>query len=250
MHKLNRTCTGASLLLVGCLAFGCIGRSASQQSPTTPAGTPATTGVAPSKDCPNGVQIAPDGIIDDVEDGDSQLSKLDNRDGYWWKAHDEQGSVIEPEEATPVEAGPGGKGLAIRFHGHTVSTEGAWGCNFGANLSTAGTYDASRYVGISFRAKVASGSTTKVRFKVGDVNTHKDAGVCKECWNHFGKDITLSTEWQQYQVLFSELRQADGWGDPRPPSITVDKLYSIDWSIDAGANFDIYVDDIYFLSCK
>jgi hypothetical protein len=251
MRKLIRTCFGASWLVLGLSTAGCIGRSQCPPCPPCPGDAPAaaTTG-ATAKACPGGVRIAADGLIDDLEDGNTQLSKLDNRDGYWWRAHDEKGSVIMPDEVTPVEAGPGGTGMAMYFHGHTVSTEGAWGVNFGANLSTAGTYDGSKYVGITFKAKVGSGSTKKVRFKVGDVNTHKDAGVCKECWNHFGKDMTFTTEWQPYQVLFTELRQADGWGDPRPPSITVDKLYSIDWSIEGGANFEIWVDDVNFLECQ
>ena len=59
-------------------------------------------------------------------------------------------------------------------------------------------------------------STRKARFKIADINTHKDAGICKACWNHFGKDLTLTTEWKEYRVTFSGAEQEPGWGDPRP----------------------------------
>ena len=73
---------------------------------------------------------------------------------------------------------------------------------------------------------------------------------CNDRWNHFGKDITLSEEWAEYVIPFSELKQADGWGDPRPPSVTPEKLYNLDWSIGPGATFEIWIDDVKFHECK
>jgi hypothetical protein len=241
-----------TVLLFGCLALGCIGVSESQRKDCIPqAGAAAGGTVAPAaKACAKGVRIAADGTLDDFEDGDSQVSKIDVRDGYWWKSKDDKGSTIEPDKLTPEEAGPGGNGVAAHFSGTTSSTPGAWGALFGANFVASGSYDASKYVGLVFKAKVGPKSTKKVRLKVGDVNTHPDGGVCKSCWNHFGMDLTLTTEWKEYQVLFADLKQAPGWGDPKPPGITVAQLHSIDWSIGTGATFDIWVDDIAFLECQ
>jgi len=253
MLELNRRfAASAAAVLLGGVVAGCIGRSQTPQCPTDGSGGP---GAAPdsatlAKACPNGVRPAVDGLIDDMEDGNSQLALLAGRDGYWWSAHDDKGSTIEPAEFTPLEAGPGGNGLAVMYHGLTSSGTGAWGTNFGATFLSGGAYDASKYVGISFSAKVGKDSTKKIRFKVGDINTHKDGGLCKDCWNHFGKDLTLSTEWQDYQVLFSELKQADGWGDPRPPSVSVSQLWNIDFSIGPGMRYEVWVDDVQFLECK
>ena len=78
-------------------------------------------------------------------------------------------------------------------------------------------YNASKYAGIAFKAKVGSpDSTRNVRLKIADVNTRKDAGICKTCWNHFGKDLAMTPEWKEYRVTFSGAAQAAGWGDPRP----------------------------------
>jgi hypothetical protein len=249
MAKLIRTTLAASVLAVGSLAVGCIGVSQSQQQcPTDEGGATAATG-ANIKSCPGDTKIAGDGDLDDFEDQNSQIIDLGGRNGYWWSSHDDKGSTIEPEKFTTVEGGVNGS-KALRWHGRTSSADGAYGSVFGFTFNNEGTYDAAHYVGVRFMAKVGADTHTKVRFHVGDINTHKDAGVCKDCWNHFGKNMEFTTEWQEYKVLFSELKQRAGWGDPRPPSVTPDKLWNLDWSIiDKGVSFDIYLDDIAFLDC-
>ena len=89
-----------------------------------------------------------------------------------------------------------------------------------------------------------------LRFGVSDVNTHPDAGICKTCWNHFRKDITLTTEWKEYQVLFSEMKQRDGWGDPRPANITPDQLMAFNFDFEGGQKFEVWLDDMQFLACR
>ena len=95
-------------------------------------------------------------------------------------------------------------------------------------------------------------STRRVRFKIGDINTHPDGAVCKDkgCWNHFGKDLNLTPQWKEYKVLFTEAQQEAGWGSPRPAVVTPSKLRAIDWSIGPGQVYDVWVDDVYFLDCK
>jgi hypothetical protein len=236
-------------------ASGCICACPDAGTAAAVDGAPATDGAAiPTKKadvCSGDAKPADDGLIADLEDGGGQIAQLDGRGGYWWSAQDDKGSRIEnKEDLKPVEGGVNGS-LGMHAHGSTASEQDAWGINFGATFMSGrgDAYDASKYVGISFKAKVGEDSTKKVRFKVGDVNTHADAGQCKACWNHFGKDLSLTTDWKEYQIFFAELAQAPGWGDPRPESIAVDKLVNIDWSIGGGGPFDIWVDDIHFLTC-
>jgi hypothetical protein len=235
------------------LSSGCIGVSQGGGGGAGGAAKGPTTFKAHAslKVCPGQkTRIAANGLIDDFEDGDTRMSELDGRGGYWWKAKDEKGSDIGPEDSTPVPQGVNGS-LAIYMKGQTVSEEGAWGVNFGANFrdSQGDMYDASQYAGITFKARVGPHSTKRVRFRYTDVNTHKDPGVCKDCWNHFGKDLSLTEEWRDYVVLFEEVRQAPGWGDPRPASVTPAQLYGMDWAIDKGQVFEIWVDDVQFLEC-
>ncbi|MDP9002972.1 MAG: hypothetical protein M3O46_23010, partial [Myxococcota bacterium] len=158
------------------------------------------------------------------------------------------GSTIGPNPLKMADGGSDGSAKAFRVTGQTVSENGAWGSLVGVNFMAQGPYDASKYGGIAFKAKADKNSTKKMRFKVGDVNTHPDGAVCKECWNHFGKDISLTTEWQEYKVTFAEMKQEAGWGD-RYPAIMPSRLISINWSVGLSQAFDIWIDDLQFFEC-
>ena len=177
---------------------------------------------------------------------------MEGRDGYWWPKKDEAGSTIAPEPFAPSEGGADGSAMAMRGAGKTSSGAKAWGAGFGVNfLSQKGAlYDASQHAGVAFKARVDEKSTRHIRFKIGDANTHADAGICKTCWNHFGKDLTLTPTWKTYTVLFSETKQELFWGDPRPTTVTPSKLVAIDWSIGTGQDFDLWIDDLTFVDCR
>lgn len=199
--------------------------------------------------CPKWIRQGDDGLIEDFEDDDNQVVKLDGRGGYWWFHTDPTGSTLEPGSFMP-EAHPDGTGHAIHVWGTTSTAQGAYGSSMGYTFAREGTYDASKYVGIRFRAKAKEGSSRSIRFKIADVNTHKDAGVCTDCWNHFGTDVTLTNEWEDYVVLFDDLFQEAGWGSPRPSGVTVEKLWGVDMTIKPGRTFDFWVDDVEFISCQ
>ena len=233
-------------LVLGAVS-GCIGVSQTRASG-------GALGAADVQTCRLGTRPAVDGLIDDFEDENTQLTTIAGRDGYWWTKHDEHGSTIGPDPFIPSEGGADGSGLALRATGKTAIGEPVtcWGAGFGVNFLSRqdAVYDASKYVGISFKAKVGENATRQIRFAIGDVNTHPNAGVCKGCWNHFGKELTATNQWKEFRVIFSEVQQQAGWGDPRPASLTPSKLVSIDWSITGGQVFDLWVDDVQFLVCK
>lgn len=231
------------------LLSGCIGQSqskaASNEGPSPEEVANANPHLKVCKTKP-----ADDGLIDDFEDENTQLLTIAGRDGYWWKHNDEFGSKFDPDEIAFVDHEDNGGFKAIYVSGETAGTKDAYGVLVGVNFTSSGLYDATKYVGISFKAKVDPDAQKKVRFKVADVNTHKDGGVCKECWNHFGKDLTLTSEWQTYTILFAELKQAPYWGDPRPPAVDTERLMAIDWSIGPSGKFGLWLDDIEFLVCE
>jgi endoglucanase len=233
-------------------AASCMGVSQKRTAAASGAAAPSKDALATAgiKTCPGDTRPADDGDLDDFEDRDTQLTRISGRDGYWWTKKDDKGSTIDPSPFRPQEGGAGGSHQALRGLGETSRADGSWGAGFGANFSTKNPYDASRYVGIAFKAKVDPKSTRHFRFKIGDINTHKDAGVCTDCWNHFGADFDFTTEWKEYRVLFSNAPQEVGWGNPRPPTLTPSKLYSLDWSVGPGQTYDLWVDDITFLDCK
>lgn len=196
-----------------------------------------------------GTRPADDGLIDDFEDNDTQVAKVADRSGYWFTSADPGGSTIDPAPLKPADGGADGSSKALHLSGQTASGSGAWGALWGANLVGDGVYDASMYAGIAFKAKMGGASTNRVRFKVADINTHPDGGVCKNCWNHFGKDIALTPDWKEYKISFAEMKQEAGWGDPYP-AVVPSKLFALNWSVGPGQAFDVWIDDVHFLDCK
>ncbi len=244
--------------------FGCAcpcEASRTPEAPKTPSApasqalvSTASGSVVAIKTCAAGMKPAVDGLVDDLEDGNNRIAELAGRGGFWWDAKDDKGSTIEPSggAAMFVEGGANGSKNAVHVSGQTVTGDKAWGAVVGLRLAEHPLYDASKYAGLSFLAKVGDKSESQVRLKVSDVNTHPDGMVCKEaCYNDFGKDFSFSHDWQEYQVSFAEMKQQDGWGDPRPPAITPSKLVQIAWHLTTpGASFDLYLDDVRFTDCK
>jgi hypothetical protein len=232
---------GTALFLLAAPAGGCIGVSAKP-----PEGT-AAVAAGSIKRCKKPPRVAADGLFDDIEDGNTQVVVTGGRDGYWWSASNSNGSFIE---MSPDDGGPGNSQLAMHASGETISP-GDWGAQAGVNFvsKTSDPYDASRYVGVAFKAKIGAKSTHNIRFDIGDVDTHPVGNLCTACWNHFGKDLVLTQDWKEYQVLFASTEQRPGWGNPRPASIRPDKLISMVWNVGAGETFDLWIDDIQMLVC-
>jgi hypothetical protein len=227
--------------VAGILASSCIDASRQATCPVPP-------GEGPQR-CAIGTKPSDDGLIDDFDDGNTQLAKAGDRNGYWFTSKDPNGSTIDPTPLTMSSGGAGGSQKALHAFGQTSSIPGAWGVIVGASFVGEGVYDASKYAGISFKAKVGKDATKAVRFKVADVHTHPDGGVCKNCWNHFGKDVELTTEWQEYKVAFIDMKQEAGWGEPFP-AITPSKVIAINWSYGPGRAFDLWLDDVQFFECQ
>jgi endoglucanase len=121
------------------------------------------------------------------------------------------------------------------------------GMNF---VDPKGPYDASKYAGITFWAKKAPGTSGNVRLKVPDNATDPDGGECTECFNDFGADLKISDKWEQYTILFEDMKQQKGWGQPRKSEINRQGLYGLQFqAADKGSQFDIWIDEIRFTGC-
>lgn len=224
-----------------------------QMGPAPAAAQPVSIPLIPLKTCSGETSAAADGLVDDLEDGNGQVALVAGRSGYWYSAADPKGSTISGAGAfVPSDGGASSSKKAARATGKTATGEGAWGATFGFTFVPDNqAYDVSKYAGISFWAKASDKSTKSVRFKVGDANTRPEGKVCTSaCWNHFGQDLTLTSNWQQYTVKFADLKQQDGWGDPRPATLAAQHVMSLDWSVSAGQDFDIWVDDVKLIDCK
>ena len=229
------------LLLVSWSCSGC-----SQFKP--PTGYTAPSATQDTVSCEEGRHV------DDADDGDSQILGHQGRGGYLYSFVDEHGSTVQPSTSEFVVSPGGveGQGNAMRIHGAlTDAGEDVYaGMGFGLTPSTS-AYDASQYRGLEFVAKRGPDSSGFVRLKLPDVNTTPEAGKCEECYNDFGVDFEVTEEWVRYVVDFSDLKQEQGWGSPRPENVDATTLFGIQWQVvTKGAPFDIWVDDIAFLGCE
>jgi len=216
------------LLLSGCI--------------TTPA---SQTGWSAKTRNTKGVACGSEGFIDDLEDADTQTLKLGGRGGYWYTMIDPHGSKMEPAQFEVDSPGRDGSKHAAHMSGQLAS--GAPGvypyAGFGFGVSEQGTYDASRYKGVTFWAK----GPGKIRFEIPDGYTSPKGGWCTDCYNDFGVEIGLTDTWEQYTVLFEWLLQKPNWGDRRP-EITPAELVAFEWEFNSqGRPFDIWIDDIEFV---
>jgi hypothetical protein len=222
--------------LVGAITSGCL---------TTPASATGATAKArelslPS--CPGGV-----GKVEDAEDKDSRINQVDGRGGYWFTFVDSEGSTVKPTSPFMMaDGGPEGSQAAARVSGKMAPTGSSIYAGMGFKLLEGpGTYDASRFSGIRFKAK----GPGKVRFEIPDGNTAPDGGVCTACYNDFGVALAFTDQWETYTVSFDDLAQQPGWGD-RQPEIDKSRLSAVEWQFgSAGRDFDIWVDDVEFVGC-
>jgi endoglucanase len=219
---------------VACLYWGCI---------TSPPSEFGETAVAKSA----ALASCPDGMIDDLEDGNNQLVKKEEREGYWYASADPEGSTVFPKgEFKPEAGGPNGSKLAAHIHGTTARSGKSIYVTLGAAfLNPKGNYDASKYKGVSFWAK----GPGKVRFRIPSVDTDPAGDKCSDCYNHFGVDLFLTDQWTRYTVPFDRLAMSPGWGDPTP-ELNKKALFGVEWGFSTpGVDYDIWVDDIEFVGC-
>jgi endoglucanase len=248
-------------LLLTPLALGCV-MPPDQPPPVTP-GSPASIGgaapaaaaaPAPAAAAPVAVKDCGEGaLVDDGEDGNNQTPPNAGRGGYWYTFKDAGTTTIDPQAgaygggAFTMSEGGHASSWAARIHGK-IGTGSVVFAGIGVNfVDPKGQYDASQFTGVSFWAKRGADSTGKVRLKVPDANTDPEGGVCTECFNDFGADLTLTTEWKQYVVPFKAMRQLSGWGAPHKPHVSADKLYGLQWQVQVpSARYDIWLDDVTF----
>jgi hypothetical protein len=109
------------------------------------------------------------------------------------------------------------------------------------------------YNGFQFWARSSSALELRVNFidrtsdPVADVCQLVDGCTSNCCYDHYGANFTLGSEWQLHRVAFSELTRENGDGPDAPfdPSW----FHEIDFRVPPGVTFEFYLDDLAFLIC-
>jgi hypothetical protein len=200
-----------------------------------------------------GTASGPD-LVDGFEDEDLTLEQTDGRGGVWYLVGDGTVGTVGPDPlvCSPNSGAPvdlGGFAMHITATGFTGS-----GSILGADLrNLKKVYDASRFTGIRFWAKVGVGKNTKHRVQLADATTDKAGGKCnpaatavaaEKCDDHFGFAATFTTSWAQYSITFKQMTQL-GWGKA---GTALDKaaLYGLQFTAKPNLAVDLWLDQIEF----
>lgn len=227
---------------------------------TTGGGTGATTGGGTASTTGGGTTSPPGDavdVIDDMEGATGSILAKDGRVGAWYVYNDGTAGATEtpgvPFLPTAISPPRGTSTYAAKMKGEGFTT---WGAGMGLNFNDPGngdggsakaSYDASKFDGLTFWAKIGAGSTAAVRVNVSTKETDPAGGTCTpvaKCSDHFGKNINLTAEWVQYTIKFADLTQL-GWGQS-VPKFNASAVYAAQFQVAKATTFDIWVDDIAF----
>jgi hypothetical protein len=228
--------TGGAIPLGGSSVVGGRGGTAS---------TGGAGGTAATTSCP-GLALNEE-MIDDMNDGDRFIPQVNGRAGAWKDEGDATpSSTMFPDPTglfTMTNTGDACRKYAAYVYGGPF-VDGNPVFYFGIG----GPYDASKYDGISFLAKIDSGSASGLRVVFPDKDTQPDGGLCQasvpgnSCWDHYGKKIDITTTWTRYQVSFNELTQI-GWGRAGA-GFDRSTIYEVRFQLPSNAKFAVWIDDV------
>ena len=184
-------------------------------------------------------------LIDDFEDGDARVLRLEKRAGTWVVFND--GTAAQtPKAGSSFSADriPGGRG-ASRFGLHTKGGKFTkWGAVLAAELSPRRCYDASAYAGIEFWAR--GHGRFHVAVEMTQVVAEEYGGSCVEnCYDIHLTDRALDKDWQHYQIRWEDLTQRG-----KGPALPFDprSLLAVQFAVSAEQTpFDFWIDDVSFL---
>jgi len=231
----GRIPVGGTFATGGTVGGGSVGTAGTGGAGGT-AGTTTCLGLAPNEE-----------LIDDMNDGDRFIPQVNGRAGAWKDSDDgTPGSTMFPNPAGPftmTNTGDACRKYAVYTYGGPFVDTGAT-----VGFGIGGPYDASKYDGISFWAKIDSGSYG-LRVAFPDKDTQPDGGLCQasgganQCYDHYGYRITnLTTAWTKYVVYFNSLSQ-DGWGRSGG-GFDRSTIFEVQFQIPKDGTFGVWIDDV------
>ncbi len=153
-------------------------------------------------------------------------------------------SFADTTTMTAIARGPGGA-LSTSMGAHFVAsgikapTAGGFGAGFGFGMKDAQMRCAgiAAFDGVSFWAKGTAGANNALTFQavLAVTQAKMDGGDCTaNCYNHPAKAITLTADWKQYTVLWTELT-----GTHKVNGV----ILGLNW-ITPGPALDIWIDEV------
>lgn len=179
-------------------------------------------------------------LIDDFEDGDDAVLKLEEREGLWRWARDTDDPRSAPALLPIPRPNPTASNrMALHVKGGRLQE---WGAVVEFNFKPS-CYDASSYAGLTFQAK-GPGRVFVAPREVGTI-PEAEGGTCVDaCYNPHVSKVDLEPRWKTYRIEWREFEQR-GYG--RPP-FDPTRLHSIAFLIRTeDTPYDVWIDGVAFL---
>ena len=178
-----------------------------------------------------------DRLLSDFETGTTELAEVANRDGSWIHGRD--------LTSVSVTIGPSMECAARgQWAGQlAASTPTSWGNNWTAYFRAPGSapvpYDGTGYGGVSFWAAFGAdnGPPFGVPFGIVTMDTLRPS-CTTHCDDHYMANVTLTRQWQRYEIRFAELAAGERPADADPPRSAVGFII---WT---QQQCDVWIDDV------
>lgn len=185
-------------------------------------------------------------LIDDFEDGNSQILPSEGRSGFWQTTNDGAGVQTPSSDAALSATLEPARGDSSRALHTTGSGFDRWGAAVRTDFNQQGfesqAYDVSGYTGLKLWARTGNGDTDTVRVQIVTPGTEDG---CFTCADHFGSDAQLTAEWQEFTLPFAEMEQ-QGWGMPQLSSFDLENALGLQFTFARNDDFDVWIDDVGF----
>jgi hypothetical protein len=193
------------------------------------------------------VELLPENVIDDLEDGDTVIHESGGRIGLWYAYDDASGGTQNPAAMAdfhPTQGGPNGSAWSATLVGQGFTD---WGAGMGFDINNSGgqikhVFDASAFTGIAFQAR----GNVAIKFKVqtAAIVPTAEGGTCTAgaaCNDAFFATVELTPTWQQHVIPFASLAQGH-WGQAAAwdPATIV----GLQFEVGAGQSFEVAIDDV------
>ena len=212
----------------------------------TGTGTGGSTATGPTSD-----------LVDDLEDNDARILMTGGRQGSWYAFSDGTITPAPPDDNGNTNGfAPGSPGADSSMHAAHVTANG-FGTYAGlaVDFNNSGvrpkdtadrkTYDVSGYDGIVFKAKGTASGTMRVLAVTKQITGTSEGGTCDDsnssnhCWDSYGKDFTLASDWTEVRVRFSDMTTDNT--SPFDPTAVFGLAFQLNAS---NGNLDFWVDDL------
>jgi hypothetical protein len=218
------------------------------------------------------VVTTPPTLIDDMEDGNRSITRVDGRTGVWFLSGDDtEGAMMTPSTPSLITMSniPEPRGDSMRALHFSGSGFEDWGAQIGFNFTSGRTpYDVSRYAGLRFHVALGpdpaegTGDPLLIRINVPTIQTDPytdeampdplcdDAPSAPEadmCFDHWGTDLLVDGAWTEVALSFDDMGQL-GFG--RVADFDKENALQIIFQVagaPGGNSFDFWIDDISFV---